>query len=177
MKLRYLLVLSLKFFWSITIFFFTFSQIPEWGYLVLGNTCNTIHRWCENGEQKNGKFLTNFILTFSTVVLLHPVLLCFLLIIVSFKWARAITGDLALKKAKRTHYFGFLNGNHNFQLESRSEKMKMDGLSQLLTFTCRYLLKNALNIHHQKTFVHSKFSDILQRLLEILKQKNPSILK
>lgn len=134
-----------------------------------------------NGEEKNGKFLNHFVLlTFSTVILLHPVLLCILLINVSFKWTNAIAGDLELMKAKRTHYFGFLNGNHNFQLESRSEKMKIDGLSQLLTFTCRYLLKNALNIHHQKSFIHSILSDTLQRLLEILKKKkknHPSILK
>lgn len=155
---------------------FTFSQIPKGGYLFLGNIHNTIHSWHENEEQKNGKFLNHFILlTLLTVILLHPVLLCSLLINVSFKWTSAITGNLALMKAKRTHYFGFLNGNHNFQLESRNEKMEMDGLSQLLTFTCRYLLRNALNIHHQKSFIHSIFSDILQRLLEILKQKKKSI--
>lgn len=129
-KLRYLLVffLSLKFFWSITIYF-TFSQIPKWGYFILGNIHNTIHRWCEKWGGEKWKILkiffpsqffnSNFITSCTAMHSLN----------VSFKWTSAITRDLALVKAKRTHYFGFLNGNHNFQLESRSEKMKMDGLS------------------------------------------------
>jgi len=49
--------------------------------------------------------------------------------------------------------------------------MKIDGLSQLLTFTCRYLLKNALNIYHQEK-LYSFNTSTLHRLLELLKQKN-----
>lgn len=108
--------------------------------------------------------------TFPTVILLRLALLYILLFNVSCKWPSVTAGDLALMNAKRTHYFDSLNRNHNFQLESRNEKMKMYGLSQLLTFTCRYLLKNALNIHHQEKF-YSFNTSALYRLLELLKQK------
>lgn len=74
--------------------------------------------------------------------------------------------------AKRTHYFDPLNGSHHFQLESRSEKMKIDGLFQLLTLTCRYLLKNTLNIHHQEKLNSFNILRYLKQAFRAIKAEN-----
>lgn len=86
------------------------------------------------------------------------------------KWTSAIEGDLARMSAKSTHSFHSLNGSNHFQLESRSEEMKIDHLSQLVTFTCRYLLKYHLTSITRECFICSVCSDILYRHLELLKQ-------
>lgn len=137
-----------------------------------------------NGEKnKNGKFWNHFfpvisLPSFPTVILLCLALLYIFLIEISSKRSSAIAGDLAVMNAKRTHYFDSLNGSHNFQLENRNEKMKIDGLSQLLTFTCTYLLKNSLNFHHQEKLYSFNILRNLIQAFGVIKEKNSlSVLK